>query len=105
MFVELPRQRPRLGILGSAVRTEAVKAFPQSTGSQTRVCLRGRSPGGFREDWLLYFFLCFSFLKIKKKIFRAAPAAYGGSQAPGRIRAIAAGLHYSRSNVGSELRL
>ena len=37
----------------------------------------------------LSFFFCF---------FRAAPTAYGGSQARGRIRAIAAGLHHSHSN-------
>ena len=35
--------------------------------------------------------------------FRAAPTAYGGSQARGPIRATAAGLHHSHSNVGSEL--
>ena len=31
--------------------------------------------------------------------------AYGGSQAGGRIGAVAAGLHHSHSNVGSEPRL
>ena len=31
--------------------------------------------------------------------------AHGGSQARGRIRAVAAGLCYSHSNSGSELRL
>ena len=36
---------------------------------------------------------------------RAAPAAYGGSQARGRIRAIAAGLRHSHSNAGSKLSL
>ena len=38
-------------------------------------------------------------------LFRAAPAAYGGSQARGQIRAIAAGLHHSHSNARSERRL
>ena len=38
-------------------------------------------------------------------IFRAAPMAYGGSQARGPIRAIAAGLHQSHSNMGLEPRL
>ena len=33
---------------------------------------------------------------------RATPEAYGGSQASGRIRAEAASLHHSHSNVGSE---
>ena len=40
-----------------------------------------------------YFFLFF--LR-----FRVAPEAYGGSQARGLIRAIAAGLHQSHSNAG-----
>ena len=37
-------------------------------------------------------------------LFRAGPAAYGGSQARGPIRAVAAGLHHSHSNMGSESR-
>ena len=40
-----------------------------------------------------FFFFCF---------FRATPAAYGSSQARGRIRAVVAGLHHSHSNMGSE---
>ena len=35
-------------------------------------------------------------------LFRATPVAYGGSQARGRIGAIAGGLHYSHSNAGSK---
>ena len=35
----------------------------------------------------------------------AAPAAYGGSQARGRIGAVATGLRQSHSNSGSEPRL
>ena len=35
-------------------------------------------------------------------LFRATPAAYGGSQARGQIRATAASLHHSYSNTGSE---
>ena len=38
-------------------------------------------------------------------LFRAAPVAYGGSQARGPIGAIAAGLHHSHSNVGSKVHL
>ena len=34
--------------------------------------------------------------------FRAAPSAYGGSQARGLIGATAAGLYHSHSNTGSE---
>ena len=37
--------------------------------------------------------------------FRAALAAYGGSQARDQIRAVVAGHHHSHNNVGSELRL
>ena len=44
---------------------------------------------------LLTFFCLFA-------ISWAAPAAYGGSQARGRIRATAAGLRHSHSNTGSE---
>ena len=35
-------------------------------------------------------------------LFRAAPEAYGGSQARGGIGVVAAGLRHSRSNAGSE---
>jgi len=35
----------------------------------------------------------------------AAPVAYGGSQARGLIGAVAAGLHQSHNNAGSEPRL
>ena len=43
------------------------------------------------------FFFFFSFL-----LFRAAPAAYGGSQARGLIRATAAALPHNHSNARSE---
>ena len=36
-------------------------------------------------------------------LFRAALAAHGGSQARGRIEAVAASLHHSHTNSGSEL--
>ena len=35
-------------------------------------------------------------------LFRAAPAAYGGSQARGLMGVAAASLHHSHSNAGSE---
>ena len=38
-------------------------------------------------------------------LFRAAPRAYGGSQARGRIGAEAASLYQDHSNAGSEPRL
>ena len=43
----------------------------------------------------IYFFCLFAFS-------RAASMAYGGSQARGRIGAVAAGLHQGHSNSGSE---
>ena len=46
-----------------------------------------------------------SFVLFCFGLFRAAPAAYGGSQAKGQIRAVAAGLYHSNSNAGSELHL
>ena len=51
--------------------------------------------------FLSYFFFFFCLFAISW----AAPAAYGGSQAWGRIGAVATGLHQSHSNAGSELRL
>ena len=50
--------------------------------------------------------------KVKKRetsllfiYFRAAPVAYGRSQASGRVGAIAAGLHHSQSHTTLELHL
>jgi len=51
-----------------------------------------------RVGIFFFFLVCFVLL------FRVAPAAYGGSQARGPIGAVAAGLHQSHSNAGSELR-
>ena len=47
-------------------------------------------------------FFCFVLVVyfILFRLLRAAPMAYGGSQARGQIRAAAASLHHS--NVGSE---
>ena len=47
------------------------------------------------ENEVFFFFFLLSF-------FRAAPTAYGGSQAWGLIGAIAAGLHQGHSNARSE---
>ena len=49
-------------------------------------------------SYLLIYFLSFC-------LFRAAPKAYGGSQARGRIGAVAAGLRQSHSKARSEPRL
>ena len=53
--------------------------------------------GSFIYLFLFYFYL-FS-------LFRATPMAFGGSQARGLIRAVAAGLGDSRSNTKPEPRL
>ena len=66
-----------------------------------------------RRKWLIVIYANF-FFKWKftvavvvavVAISWAAPAAYGGSQARGRIGAVATGLRQSHSNAGSELRL
>jgi len=53
---------------------------------------------GAEKNILSFFFVFFA-------ISWAAPAAYGGSQARGRIGAVAASLRQSHSNAGSEPRL
>ena len=50
----------------------------------------------------IYLFIFWSFCLFFP---RAAPAAYGGSQARGRVGAVATGLCQSHSNAGSEPRL
>ena len=52
-------------------------------------------------SWTMFYFFFVFFFAFS----RAAPVAYGGSQARGPIGAVAAGLHLSHSNVGSEPRL
>ena len=49
------------------------------------------------------FIFCFFFCLFT--ISWAAPTAYGGSQARGRIGAVVSGLCQSHSNAGSKLRL
>ena len=48
--------------------------------------------------WFFFGFFCFFFFCL----FRAAPSAYGSSQARGQIRAITASLHHSHSNARSD---
>ena len=50
-------------------------------------------------DFLYFYYL---FVCLFVAFFRAAPAAYGGSKAKGQIRATAADLHHSHSNIRSE---
>ena len=68
------------------------------------ICGRERGREGFVEvvcqvNLFIYLFFCLFVFP------RATPLAYGGSQARGLIRAVAASLHHSRSNVGSDPRL
>ena len=49
----------------------------------------------FSSFYISFYFFIFC-------LFRAAPTAYGGSQARGLIGAIAAGLYHSHSNARSE---
>ena len=52
--------------------------------------------GVFAMSYFFFFFFClFAFP-------RATPVAHGGSQARGRIEAVATGLHHSHSNTGPE---
>ena len=44
----------------------------------------------------------FLYLFIYFHLFRATPMIFGGSQARGRIGAVAASLHHSHNNVGPE---
>ena len=62
--------------------------------------LWGNLQGSGTVLYLFFFFFFFFFC-----LLRAASVAYGGSQARGQIRAIAASLHHSHSNTGSETRL
>ena len=53
--------------------------------------------------WCGHLYFSFSFFPFVFLSFRAAPAAYGGSQARGQIGDVAAGLHHSHGNSGSKL--
>ena len=57
-----------------------------------------------RVEPVILFCVCVSFFCLFA-FSRAAPTAYGGSQARGRIGAVATGLCQSHSNAGSDLRL
>ena len=61
--------------------------------------------GIFKVGVLNVGFKLFTFFFVFLPFLELLPAAYGGSQARGRIGAIAAGLRHSHSNAGSEPRL
>ena len=57
----------------------------------------------WKEKKILFFLSFFVVVVVVVvAISWAAPTAYGGSQARGPIRAVAAGLHHSHSNARSE---
>ena len=87
------------------LQSSAFLPRPQRTGMGSRVpslfvyvCPDCERSGALGEMWVFVFVLVFAFS-------RAAPVAYGGSQARGRIGAVAAGLRQSHSNTRPELRL
>ena len=51
----------------------------------------------------VYFIILFYFILFIFCLFRAAPVAYGSSQARAQIGPVAASLRHSHSNAGSEL--
>ena len=68
---------------------------------------RGRRKGLFAQDGGFmqgmgtspFYFILFCFIFF---LFRAASVAYGSPSTRGRIRVVAAGLHHTHSNSGSE---
>ena len=78
----------------------------RSVGKVSRMVRSPSSPPKMHDYAVIridYLFVCFVFVNF---VFsRALPMAYGGSQARGLIRAVAAGLGHSHSSVGSELHL
>ena len=83
--MEVPWSRGLIRAAAASLRHSHV--IPES-------CLQPTSQLTAMTDF--FFFLSFSM---------AAPAAYGDSQARGLIGAVAASLHQSHSNIGSEPRL
>ena len=57
-----------------------------------------RGEGGKEGRYFIFILFIYTFIYL----FRATPSAYGGSQARGRIGAIAAALHHSHTNTRSE---
>ena len=86
---------------GKSCREEKFTKMKSKKRNEIKVRLKNRKIYN-REDQQTQKLLLFSFLFFGGGGFRATPVAYGGSQARGRIRATAASLHHSHSNVGSE---
>ena len=86
------------GLQPASVRGPGVLFFvavgPPSVGAETSwsICK------GHDSALIFFFFFCL----LSFFFLRAAPEAYGRSQARGLIRAVAAGLHHSHSHSASE---
>ena len=94
-FKDLAEKEQRQDKQGRRGREERVGTANQS-GLESLPEPRGvHSPHEFLNFFFLFFFFFFG-------LFRASPTAYGSSQARGRIAAVAANLHHSPSNWGSE---
>ena len=65
---------------------------------KSETLISGRRNCYWRLDLSSFFF----FLSFSPIFFRAVPTAYGNSQARSQIRDIAASLHHSHSNTGSD---
>ena len=87
------------GLVGLAV---PVTLLPRE-GTRLLIQLMGFSPEPPDSKGLIWKVLCFGFFVVFFFcFFRAMDMAYGSSQARGRVRAKAAGLHHSHSVPGSE---
>ena len=71
-------------------------------GSKIRLTVEREKSNIIDGMFSLSFCFCFVLFCFVFCLFRAAPVAYGGSQARGPIRATAASLHHSHNNARSE---
>jgi len=81
---------------GSSVVTQQLRSLGQKKQQQQRFFKR------MKKTCIYFFFLG---LLVGLFVFRVAPAGYGGSQARGLIRAVAASLCHSHSNARSKVYL
>ena len=82
---------------GKVAAGEARSSWPQT--SQSNIQCRETVIQWVQSSDTMIFFSFFFFF------FRAAPTAYGSSQAKGQIRAVVASLHHTHGNTGSESHL
>ena len=66
------------------------------------MCLLIDPEGNFKGEFYLFVFLFSYLIYLLINFWGAEPTVYGSSQARGHIRAVAASLHHSHSNMGSE---